>query len=147
MQLKILPHSNVRDSPRVPLGDIRHCAHLIAAQQAVWNANAHHKVRHGLALAARAADHSQTVALRVNAPRPEIRANPFRRNRRKAVARKRTNLVEMLPGILRALQTLDALRFGFFDFAHGWPTCLPKPLTKNKKPTWPVPLATWASEL
>jgi hypothetical protein len=35
-----------------------------------------------------------------------------------APAGKFANLIEMLPGVFLALEALDFLRFGFFEFAH-----------------------------
>jgi hypothetical protein len=39
----------------------------------------------------------------------------------------------MLPGVLLALESLDALRFRFLDFAHLLPR---KVALQNKKPTF-----------
>ena len=49
-------------------------------QQAVGNADAHHEVRSGLPFAARAADDSGAVALRVDAPGTEVGPEPLRRD-------------------------------------------------------------------
>src|SRR5580698_6337393 len=132
MQLKVLPDSNIRNASRVLLGNVRNRAHLLAAQQAIRDANPHHEVGRALAFSARAADDACAISLRVHAPRPEIRAEPLRWDRSIAFARKLADLVEMLPGILRVLQTLDALRFRLFDFAHRSITC-PKTLFQKQK--------------
>src|SRR5580704_18472522 len=113
MQLKVLPDGDIRDATGVLLGNIRDRANLAAAQQAVRDANSYHEVWCRLAFSARSADDSHAVSLRVNAPGPEIGAEPLGRNRSIAIARKRANLVKMLPCILRLFQALDALCFGF----------------------------------
>src|SRR5216683_665658 len=118
VQLHVLPHRDVRNAARVALGEVGDGARLLTAQEAVGNSDAHHKERRRLAFAILAADHADAVALRVDAPRAKIRAEPFRRNRSVALPRKRADLIEMLPGILLAFQPLHALRFGFLDFAH-----------------------------
>src|SRR5258707_2495614 len=118
MQLHVRPHRDVRNTARVALGEVGDGARLLTAQEAVGNSDAHHKERRRLAFAILAADHADAVALRVDAPRAKIRAEPFRRNRSVTLPRKRADLIEMLPGILLAFQPLHALRFGFLDFAH-----------------------------
>src|SRR4029077_7909480 len=100
MQLKVLPHRNIRNASRVPLGKVRNRAHLLAAQQAIRDTNPHHEVGRAPAFSARTADDSRAIALRVHSPRPEIRAEPLRRDRSIALARKLADLVEVLPGIL-----------------------------------------------
>ena len=77
------------------------------------------KKRHCLAFTAFAPDHAGSVALRVDAPPAEVRAQPFRRDGVKPVARETANLIEAFPGILLPLQTLDSLRFRFLvSFSH-----------------------------
>src|SRR5262249_20042353 len=79
-------------------------------------------------------------------PRTKISAKPFRRNSAMTLPRKFTNLVEVIPRELFALQPLDFLRLGFFHFRHHCSRgqkCGPK----NKKPTLPLTSGTWASEL
>src|SRR4029077_9490260 len=132
MQLKVLPYSNIRNASRVPLRNLRNRANLVAAQQPVRNSNAHHEVRRGLTFSAAPADDPRAVSLCVHTPGPEIRPHPFRRDRSIALARELTDLVEVLPGILLAFQTLHALRFGLFDFAHRSITC-PKHLSQKQK--------------
>src|SRR5580692_3518877 len=119
MQLKVLPNRNICSASRVALGNIRDRADLFAAQQAVGDSNTHHEVWRAFAFSARAANDSRAISLRVHAPRTEIGAEPLRRDRSIALARKLADFVEMLPGILRVLQPLDALRFGLFDFGHS----------------------------
>src|ERR1700722_973290 len=132
MQLKVLPDRNVCNASCVPLGDVRNRAHLPAAQEAIRDTNPHHEVGRALALSARAADDSRAISLGVHAPRPEIRAKPLRWDRSIALLRKLADVVEMLPGILRVLQTLDTLRFRLFDFAHRSITCLKSLFQKQK---------------
>src|SRR5258708_27908416 len=118
MQLHILPHGDIRNAASVALSEVGERAGLMAAQEAVGNSNAHHKERRRFAFAILAADHANAVALRVDAPRTEIRTQPFRWNRSVTLPRKRPDLIEVLPGILLSFQSLDALRFAFLDFAH-----------------------------
>src|SRR5580693_2969794 len=132
MQLEVLPDRNIRNASRMPLGNVRNREYLLAAQQAIGDTNPHHEVGRALAFSARAADDSCAISLGVYAPRPEIRAEPLRWNRRIALARKLADLVEMLPGILRVLETLDTLRFRLFDFAHRSITC-PRSLFQKQK--------------
>src|SRR6267378_3609778 len=134
VKLEILPHGNVRDAARVTLGEVRDRARLMTAQEAVGNSDAHHKEWRRFAFAILAADHAGAVSLGVNAPRTEIRTQPFRRDRSVPLPRKRPDLVEMLPGILLALQPLDSLCFGFLDFAHVLPW---KCSVKTKNPRSP----------
>src|SRR5260370_24158018 len=118
MQLHVLPHRDVRNTARVALGEVGDGAATAAEQEAVGNSDAHHKERRRLAFAILAADHADAVALRVDAPRAKIRAEPFRRNGSVTLPCERADLIEMLPGILLAFQPLHALRFGFLHFAH-----------------------------
>ncbi len=124
MQLNILAHGDVRDAAAVFFREARDGADLFAAQEAVGNANTHHEKRQGLAFAVFAAGHAEAVALGVNAPGTEIGAGPFRGDGIETVAGELLNLVEMVPGVLGALEALDALglgfhRFWFRDFSHG----------------------------
>src|SRR5260370_17965781 len=109
---------NVRNAARVTLGEVGDGTRLLTAQKAVGNSDAHHEEVRRFAFAILSADHAGAVALRVNAPRTEVCAQPPRWNRSVPLPRKRANLVEMLPRILFAFQPLDALRFRFLDFAH-----------------------------
>src|SRR5580658_2455739 len=118
MQLKVLPHRNVRHAARVPLGNIRDTPQLLTPQNSIRDPDAHHKKRRRLPFAVRAADHSLPVALRVNSPRAKIRPQPFRRNRSMPLPRKFANLVNALPRILGSLESLDTLCFGFLVLAH-----------------------------
>jgi hypothetical protein len=133
MQLKVLADGNIGDASRVTLRDVADGANLVAAQQAVGYPNAHHEVRRCFALAAGAAENSSAIALGINTPGAEVGAEPFGRNRSVPGARERANLVEMLPSILGVLKTLDALRFGFFDFAHGWNSLSVKNVNQKQK--------------
>src|SRR5215469_6335503 len=108
--------------------DISNGAHLVREQQSVGNANAHHEVRDGFAFAASAANGADSVALGVHAPESKVRAQPLRRNRRMALTGKGANFVEAFPSVLLALEPLDSLCLGFFDFgAHR------SPLAQKKK--------------
>src|SRR5271155_1190266 len=100
------------------LRDIRNRPHLLAAQQSIGDANTHHEIRCRLALSTRSADNADTIALRVHAPGAEIHVLPLRGNGIETFARELADLVEMLPGIFFELESLDALCFRFFNFAH-----------------------------
>src|SRR6202158_235015 len=130
MELHVLAHRNIRNAAGMALGEVGDGARLLTAQETVGNSDAHHKERRRFAFAILAADHAGAVALRVNAPRTKIRAQPFEWNRSVPLPRKRANLIEMLPGIFLAFQSLDALRFGFLHFAH-------RDAPKTKNPRWP----------
>ena len=137
VQLHVLPHGDVSHAACVTLGKIGNRASLRDGQKSVGDADPHHEVRHGLAFAVLAADDADAVALRVNAPRAEVGAHPLRRNRRKARTRELLDLVEMLPGVLLALQSLDALCFRFFDFRSSlvslWKNPCPKLVAQKQK--------------
>src|ERR1051325_7387839 len=132
MQLNILAGSDIRQAAAVLLGERRYFADLIAAQQAVGDANAHHEILRRLPFSVFAADDAQAVTLRVNSPGAKIRTEPFGRNGSMPLARKFTDFVEVIPRELFALQPLDLLRLGFLDFAHSLSSG-----PKNKKPTLP----------
>src|ERR1041384_7367968 len=55
-------------------------ARVIAGQNSVGDANAHHEKFRGFSLAVCTADHARSVALRINSPGAEICPKPFRRN-------------------------------------------------------------------
>ena len=131
VQLNILADGNVGNTASVAFGEIGDRARLLAGEQAVGNANAHHKKRHGPAFAVFAANYADSVALGVNAPGTKVRAKPFRRNGTMALAGEFLDFVEMLPGVLFAFQPLDALCFGFFDLSHL--RFLPALKTKNPR--------------
>jgi hypothetical protein len=101
------------------LGEVRDRPGLLARQQAVGDANAHHEKFGGLAFAVLTTDDPDAISLRVYPPGTQIRREPFRRNRRVAVPGKVLDCVKMLPGILLALDALDALRLGLCrSFSH-----------------------------
>ena len=60
------------------------------------------------------AGYARAVSLGVNAPPAEIGADPFRRDGVESLAGKAADFLQAFPWILRALQALDALCFGFF---------------------------------
>ena len=99
-------------------------ANLLAGEETVGDADAHHEEGSGLPFSARAADNAETVALSVNAPRTEIGAEPFRGNGGVALASELADFVEMEPGILLAFEALDALGFRFFVGGHLVPYIL-----------------------
>src|SRR6266576_1175757 len=77
-----------------------------------------------LALAALAADRADAVALRVDAPPPEVRAEPLRGHRVPAFAREPLDVGIGFPRIQLTLAPLDPLRLRLFHgFAHR---CLQK---------------------
>ena len=115
MQLNVLPHREVGDAARIAPSDAGDGSQLVGLQQAVGNSNPHHEERQGPSLAVLAAHHSRAIALRVDSPPAEVRADPLGWNRVEAFARKPANLGQTVPRIHRALQSFDFLRFGFFD--------------------------------
>src|SRR5262249_13397730 len=104
-----------------------------------------HEVLGGFAFAIPAADHSAAIALGIDSPAAEVRADPLRRNGLAALAREFTNLVEVLPGVFFALEALDALNLAFRSGGHG---CGPLANScKNKKARVASGSGTRASEL
>src|ERR1700733_11060585 len=145
MQLKVLPHRNVRHAARVPLGNFGHRSHLLTPQNSIRNADPHHKKRRRLPFTVRAADHSLPVALRVNSPRAEICPQPFRRNRSMPLPRKFANLIDALPRILGSLPPLHPLCLGHLDaLAHKKTPLTRKCPIKTKNPPTSVS-GGWAS--
>src|SRR5262249_26962084 len=80
VELNVLARGNVGDAAAVLFGQSRNFTHLIAAQQPIRNANAHHKKLRGVPFSIFSPDNTESVALRVNSPRTKIRAGPFRWN-------------------------------------------------------------------
>ena len=116
MQLDVLTHGQVGGSARVLFGDISDRAQLVRLQQSVRNTDAHHEIRERLPFPVLAADHSRPISLGVHAPPAEIGADPFGRDRAKTLAGKPPDFVKALPRVLLAFQSLDPLRFRFFDW-------------------------------
>ncbi len=76
-------------------------------------------MRNGDAFTARAADCTDAVALRVDAPCAEISPEPCGRDGRMSLPRELTDFVQVLPRIFLSLEPLDALCFGFlYLFCH-----------------------------
>ena len=98
---------------------------LMRDERAVGDADAHHEVGHGLALAARAADGAHAVALAVDAPPAEVRP-PLGRDRRVTLAREALDLGVRLPRVQLALQALGPLRLRLLDRVGHRPTPIPK---------------------
>src|ERR1700758_3627388 len=116
MKLNVLPDGEVGYATGIPMGDSSDGAKLMGVQQTIRDSYAEHEVRQCLAFAAVPSDYAGAVSLGIYAPPPEIGAEPLRRDRLKAFARKTANFVEALPGILLPLQTLDSLCLRLF----GW---------------------------
>src|SRR5262249_15236076 len=93
VKLHVLANGNVGDAPGMPFGEIRDGASLAAGQQAVGNANTDHEISHRFAFTIFAADHAEAVALSIDTPRPEIRAQPLGRDGGKADARELLDFV------------------------------------------------------
>ena len=77
VELEILAHGDVGDAAAVPLGEVGDRPDLPRLEHAVGNADSHHQVPNRLALAALAPDRAHAVALRVDAPPAEVRAEPL----------------------------------------------------------------------
>jgi hypothetical protein len=118
VELNVLADGDVCDTISVFGGESGDGADLMAGEETIGNADADHEERNGAAFATRAANDAEAVALRVNTPRTEIGAKPLRGNGRVALASEFADFVEVLPGIFLALETLDPLGLGFFDFQH-----------------------------
>ena len=119
MQLDVLANRDVGNSARKTAGKARDGSELVRGEQAVRNPDTNHEARHRLPFPAFAPDYAGSVALRVDAPPAEVRAQPFRRDGIESVARETANLLEAFPGILLPLQALDSLRFRFLvSFSH-----------------------------
>src|SRR5207249_4297654 len=80
----------------------------------------HHEVADGLALAVLAPDRADAVALRVDPPPAEVRAEPLGRHRVPAFAREAEDVLVGFPRILFTLEPLHSLRLGLF---HGFGHC------------------------
>src|SRR5579864_1351299 len=113
VELNVLADGKVGAAAGVPLRNSGNGAQLIGAKNAVGDANAEHEIVGGSAFAILAADRAHAIALRVDAPPAEINAGPFGQHGGTALAREFANFLERFPGILAALQTLDALRLRF----------------------------------
>jgi len=114
VQLNVLADGNVGDAVAVFGGEIGDGADLLAGEKAVGDANAHHEKGGGLPFSHGAAGDAVAVALGVDAPGTEVRAEPLGRNGSMAFAGEGTDFFEVLPRIFCALEALDALSFGFF---------------------------------
>src|SRR5712692_10009741 len=119
MQLNILAYREVGHAAGVSFGEIGNGADLIAAEETVGDANAHHKKRRGEPFTVFAADDAGSVTLGVNTPGTEVGAEPFGRNGSVSVPRELADFVEMVPGVLGPLEAFNALCFGLLLFAHA----------------------------
>src|SRR6185437_9817406 len=119
VQLDVLSRGDVAHVARVLLHQLANDAHLRRLQQAVGRADAHHEVFGHEAFAALAADGADAVALGVGSPPAEVGADPFGSNAIASFARELAHFVECLPGVLFALDALEALGLGFF-YRCGW---------------------------
>src|SRR5882762_9902892 len=120
VQLDVLANRDVADAAAVPLGQVGDGPQLMGLESAVGDPDPHHEVADGLALAVLAPDRADSVALGVDPPPAEIRAEPFRRHRVPALAREAEDVFVGLPRILLTLEALHALRLGLF---HGFAHC------------------------
>src|SRR5260370_29790882 len=100
MQLDVLPNGDVGNSSRKTAGKVRDGSELLRGEQAIGDPDTNHEEGHRLAFAAFAPDHAGSVALRLNTPPAEVRAQPFRWNGVKPGARETANFIESFPGIL-----------------------------------------------
>src|SRR6266852_451862 len=124
VELDVLADRDVGDAATVPLGDIRDGPELVRLEPAARNPDSHHQMPNGLPLAALPTDRADPVALRVDAPPAEVRAEPLGRDRVPALAREALDVGIGFPGIQLALEPLYTLRLGLFHgLAHG---CLQK---------------------
>src|SRR5215469_4872504 len=111
MQLDVLAYRQVCYRASVTLRYLSDRAQLMNAQEAVGQGNTHHEISSRFAFAARSADCSSAVTLGVDTPPFEIEIRPFRHHGIATLTGKFPYLGEVLPGIPRALQSLDLLRF------------------------------------
>src|SRR5271168_1408573 len=118
MELNILADGKIGRRAPVFFRQSGHDAELLRGENPVGDADAHHEIRHGLPFSARAGGHALAVALRVDAPGAEVRAQPLLGDGVVALAREALDLVERLPGVLFALEALDALGLGFRYRSH-----------------------------
>ena len=118
VELNVLADGEIGDAIAVLGGKIGNGAELMASEESVGDADAHHEVRSGLPFSTGATDDAEAIALGVNAPRAEISAEPFGGYGIVALAGEVANFVEMIPGVFFALETLDALGFGFLGGGH-----------------------------
>ena len=73
MELDVLAHGEVRDAPRVALGEIGDGPELGGDQEPVRDPDADHEIGCSAALTPLAAGHPCAVALRVDPPPAEVR--------------------------------------------------------------------------
>ncbi len=77
VELDVLAGGDVGEVAGVLLGELADDAELVRGEQAVGQADAHHEVLGGLALAALAAGDADAVALGVDAPPLEVEPGPL----------------------------------------------------------------------
>ena len=118
VELNVLADGEIGYAVAVLGGKIGDGAELVAGEESVGDADAHHEVGSGATFTAGAADYAEAVALGVNAPGAEVGAEPFGRNGIVAEASEIANFVEMIPGVFFAFETFDALGPGFFGGGH-----------------------------
>src|SRR5262245_50056954 len=117
VELDVLADRDVRDPVAVPFGEVGNGAELVGLEHPVRDADSHHEIPHGLALAALPAD---AVALRVDAPPAEVRAEPLGRHGVPAVPREALDVGIGLPRVLLALEPLDPLRLRLLHGLAHW---------------------------
>ena len=115
MELDILTNGEVGDSVGITMCEICNGTQLAGGENSVWNSNPNHESLQGTAFAVLATGDSGTVSLRVNAPPAKVGSDPFGRNRIEPLASEAADLIQAVPGILRAFQALGSLGLGLFD--------------------------------
>src|SRR5207244_9045272 len=120
VQLDVLADGDVGDPATMPRGEVGDRPELMGLEGAVRDPDTHHEVANGFALASLAADRTDAVALGIEAPPAEVRAEPLGRHRIPALPREALDVGIRLPGIELALEPLHALRLGLFrGLTHG----------------------------
>jgi hypothetical protein len=114
VELDVLAGGDVGEVARVPLGDVGDDAELVAGEQAVGQADAHHEELGGFTFTVGSAGDAEAVALGVDAPPLEVEAGPLGEDGVAALAGEFTHLVPCFPGVLGELEALGLLGFGLF---------------------------------
>src|SRR5450631_682045 len=114
MQLDVLANSDVRQIAGVLFSDVSDHAKLVRAEQPVGDADAHHEVLGGFALATDSADSTHAIALGVDAPPLEVGGCPLGGDAGAPFPGKGAHFVESLPRVLFALQAFGFLCFRLF---------------------------------
>jgi len=113
MQLNILADGDIGNAVSVAAREFGNGAQLVGTQQTVGNPDSHHEALQRAAFPALTAGYARPITLRVHTPPAKIGPNPLRRNGIETLAREPSDLVQTLPWVFGAFETLDSLRFGF----------------------------------